>query len=990
MAQTHESHANSRASGSAEVLDGLLLQGTTDEVRQRYHSLEERALTTSFGALEEDIIMLDTETTGLSFRNNELIEIAAARISGRTIVNTFRTFVHPTGPIPAEIQALTGITNVDVTDAPRAVDAVAALAEFVDGQPIVAHNATFDRTFIERVPGGTGVSDTWIDSLSLSRIALPRLRSHRLSDMAQAFGCDAVTHRAMADVEALCGMWRIMLLGLSDIPAGVLEQIAGMHEEVPWTYRPLLNYVAQGQGGTRLPLKDVRRTLLDEIEQSRKEDAAELTQLAARPVAQEVSDAFSAHGLVADMYESYEMRSEQLTMAQEVRSAFASSTHRAIEAGTGVGKSMAYLVPAVLFAQENGIGVGVATKTNALADQLMAHELPALDATLPGGVSFCNLKGYDHYPCLRRIQMATQRALPLERVSLEGRSEEAVAGDMLTALAVCLSYACQSPEGDLDALGIRWRYVPRDMVTASSSECLRSRCPFYPRECFVHGARRRAACSDVMVTNHSLLLRDVALEGAILPPIRHWIVDEAHSFEQEARRQWAKECSAEAAHSAFTTLGGINTGVLGGLLARSTKLDGSTLVAGLLTKAASLVLQASVRTTSLFEAIHELSALAQGGGAYDNTTLWIDDTVRNTQQWATVEIEAAQASEALGQATKALDEAEQALKAEAPNMAADLSDGTRSLKSLHEALKLVVLEPDNSYVCSAELYRAKKRMGRERLVAEKLNVGSDLAQNWYPEQLSVIYSSATMAVGKSFEHFNHAIGFDELPPENHRELCLSSSYDFDKNMSVVVASDLPAPNDRNYLQALEDLLFDVHKSMEGSVLTLFTNRREMELVYRSLSPRLRAIGLELACQERSASARHLRERFVAEQSLSLFALKSFWEGFDAGGDTLRCVVIPKLPFASPHDPLVRERELREQRAWWRYSLPEAVISVKQAAGRLIRSSTDTGILVLADSRICTKRYGQTFLSALPTNNTLKLESANVGRYIAMWRRTHEK
>ena len=128
---------------------------------------------------------------------------------------------------------------------------------------------------------------------------------------------------------------------------------------------------------------------------------------------------------------------------------------------------------------------------------------------------------------------------------------------------------------------------------------------------------------------------------------------------------------------------------------------------------------------------------------------------------------------------------------------------------------------------------------------------------------------------------------------------------------------------------------------------------------------------------------------MAEKSLSLMALRSFWEGFDASGETLRCVVIPKLPFASPNDPLVRERDLREDRAWWKHSLPEAVISVKQAAGRLIRSASDTGVLVLADSRLCSKGYGKLFIASLPSRSVTRLESANVGRFIETWRRGHE-
>ena len=142
-------------------------------------------------------------------------------------------------------------------------------------------------------------------------------------------------------------------------------------------------------------------------------------------------------------------------------------------------------------------------------------------------------------------------------------------------------------------------------------------------------------------------------------------------------------------------------------------------------------------------------------------------------------------------------------------------------------------------------------------------------------------------------------------------------------------------------------------------------------------------------QERGAATKQLRNTFLSQTSLSLFALKSFWEGFDATGDTLRCVVIPKLPFASPNDPLSKERDIRENRSWWNHSLPEAVISVKQAAGRLIRSSKDVGVLVLADSRLMTKGYGKQFLHSLPTENYTALDASHIGRYIELWRSSHK-
>ena len=967
-----------------DLLGQLLLPTTPSRVRSQYLTLAERASQHDFGPLEEDLVVLDTETTGLSFRDCELIEIAAARISGKRVVERFSTFVNPSRPIPPEIQQLTGIRAVDVADAPSATDAIAQLADFVSGSPVLAHNATFDRTFVEKVPGGSEVSDVWIDTLALSRMALPLLKSHRLSDMAAAFGCDSVTHRAMDDVDALCGMWPIILMGLCDLPQGLLGMLSEMHKEVDWPFRPILAHLATEQGVAQFSLKAVRHDLIADVGWHTRVDAAEADGPLSVPTVQEISDAFAPGGLVARMYDVYERRPEQEAMAQEIRQALESCTHRAIEAGTGVGKSMAYLVPAVKFAQRNGITIGIATKTNALTDQLVSHELPALDAALPDGVTFMSLKGYDHYPCLNRLQRSITADLPLDRVSV-GRGSDSAASDMLTAIAVTFASVCQTAEGDLDTLGIRWRFVPRGMLSTTPSECQRTRCPFFPNECMVHGARRRASCADVVVTNHSLLLRNVTADGRILPPIRHWIVDEAHGFESEARRQWAVEVSGDDVRASFEKLGGIKTGTIHTLFGQLTGHEGATLPTRLLTKLAASASRATVSTADVFEALHELGSVAGPSGGYDNQTLWIDDTVRQSPAWAGLSEAMLRAMDCLDEAAKDAAEAIEALVDVSPQLGGDLKEAAGFLAVLRDSLSLIEAGEDHTYVYSARLSRRRRDMGTEALVAEKVDVGSDLASRWLPEMMSVTFTSATMAVGSSFEHFDHAVGLDQLESEAHRSLHLNSSFDFDRNMSVVVCRDMPAPGTREYLSALEDLLFDVHKAMGGSVLTLFTNRREMELVYDALAPRLAAVGLQVDCQERGSSPRRLRERFMADKSRSLMALKSFWEGFDAAGDTLRCVVIPKLPFANPNDPLVCERDLREDRSWWRYSLPEAVLSVKQAAGRLIRTGTDAGIVVFADSRVATKRYGQQFVRSMPSTTCMQLERANVGRFIETWR-----
>ncbi|OUP10440.1 helicase C-terminal domain-containing protein [Collinsella sp. An2] len=962
------------------TIDEAVLPGTPAFVVEAYASLAERAKTREFGLLEEDVIILDTETTGLSAQENELIEISAARLSRGQVAERFDTFVKPHALIPPEITQLTHITNADVAHAPSAREAVADLVEFVQGRPVVAHNATFDRTFIESVRGGVNVSDIWIDSLALSRIALPRLASHKLSFIAEVFGCSSVSHRANDDVDALAGVWHILLTALSDLPAGLAARLADMHPDVPWSYRPIFSYLAQETPGAIFSLAAARTEVVNADQAPDKVDADDLPRLDL-PRADEVEAAFAPGGLVNRMYPCYEPRAEQIEMAVEVRDALATSTHRVIEAGTGVGKSIAYLVPLAQAAKRNHITVGVATKSNNLADQLMFHELPRLARELDGGLSYCALKGYDHYPCLRKLER-------MSRSATEIRTTRDPA-DTLTAVAVIYAYVCQSPDGDLDSLGIRWRSVNRQDLTTGSRECARRLCPFFPDRCLVHGARRRAARADVVVTNHSLLFRNVAADGKILPPIRHWVVDEAHAVEREARRQWAITVSADESRTVFERLGSERSGALGQITRDLAGSDAATLYMGLTAKAVAAVNRASIAMAGVFDGIRELAGAARSGG-YDLTNTWVGPEVRESEAWQRFCVPAQVALDALEQADRSLVSLIEAVGQERPDAAADVADGERRLKELADGLKLVVEGEDDRYVYSFQVNRRLKA-GGEALTAERLDIGEALAEQWLPEVKSAIFTSATISISGSFDHFNHAIGLDRLPKGTSRTLHLDSSYDFDSNMAVVVAGDLPDPRSRDaYLSALEHLLVDVHRAMGGSTLTLFTNRRDMEDLYERVEPVLAADGLELNCQLRGSSPKRLRDRFLSERSSSLFALKAFWEGFDASGETLRCVVIPKLPFASPTDPLSCERNLREDRAWARYALPEAVLEVKQAAGRLIRSSSDTGVLVLADSRLVSKGYGKKFLTSLPVSSYQRIDAAQVGHYLELWRRSHER
>jgi ATP-dependent DNA helicase DinG len=947
----------------APALEALLIPGTDDDVVQRYATLAERAKEATFGTAEPEYVVLDTETTGFDPHSDALIEIAAARVSGPRILERFSTFVDPGRPIPALISELTGISDADVAGAPDAARAVKQLIEFVGDCAVIAHNAPFDHSFIAaNAPHRCALVDEqpWIDTVELARIALPRLKQYNLMMLSEAFGVTPSTHRAIDDVEALCGIWRVLLVALSDLPQGLPRFLAELFPQTEWHLRAAFELVAwqdEASGGApaRFNLSTTRSERLRTLPTQQKHDAFDLERdfVPLVPVdAQELADAFSYEGLIGGMYPGYEPRGEQVEMACEVARALREGSFTAIEAGTGVGKSVAYLLPQALFAQRNKVTCGIATKTNALLDQLVYQELPRLSALLAGGIQYVALKGYDHYPCLRKLMTLAQEDRAFEHTSAPA------------LVATLLSFVSQSSQGDMDSVSLFWREVARHDVCASADDCLHHKCRYY-HHCLLHGARKLAQNADIVVTNHALLFCDVMADNGILPPIRHWVVDEAHAVEDEARRQLSVALDTRTVMA--TTDGLLHYGGAFATLRRlAVALNGGGLLVDKVDAAQSEAQALAAISESFFSYVKELCVLGEKS-SYDQIDLWINETVRSSGPWGVV----VSTGRAMATRIDTLWNACRDILAtcaqynELTEAASDLAGLTSELKAERDALVCILDGEDSSYVYSAELNRQLDKH-TDRLVAAQIDIGAVLLEHFYPNEKTVVFASATMAAGESFDYFMQGCGMDRLPPERRNTVQLESSYDFDGNMAVFLPSDLPEPTAPGYGDSLEQLLLEVHQAMGGSVLTLFTNRREMERLYGSLKPQLQAAGLILRCQTRGTSAKRLRDEFLANEQMSLFALRSFWEGFDAPGDTLRCVVIPRLPFSKPTDPLQQERAVRERDAWHRYVLPVAIIDLKQAAGRLIRSSTDTGALILADARLLTKRYGKLFLKALPS------------------------
>ena len=957
---------------TADSIAAFLQPGTDPDVARAYASLAGRAREAVFG-FEDEVALLDLETTGFDAGRDEIIEAAVIIARGPEVLHRWSTLVRPTRPIPHETTQLTGIDDHAVADAPAIEHAGIELAAMIGQRPIVAHNAAFDRAFLAaagfdspRLPG------SWMDSLQAVRLALPRLRSHRLVDLARAFGLpEGREHRAADDTEALFGVWRIALTALADLPPAVLRELAEIAARTPgWTLAPLLAHLA---APVSAPAFDLRRLRNDRLRTERVVELADAAEVVLRtPDAAEVLAEFGPDGVVGRMYEGYEARGEQARMAEVVLEAFSHGRCAAVEAGTGVGKSVAYLVPAARYALTNGVPVGVATKTNTLMDQLVHRELPRLTEALDVGLRYAALKGYEHYVCLRKLQQLLDQP-PTDP-------------ETAAALGMLLTWTAQTAWGDKEAVNLHWPPDLRPRVLASFADCTKKRCRFYPGQCYLHGARRRAGSAHIVVTNHSLLFRDLTADGGILPPIRHWIVDEAHAAEAEARDQ----LSVGVGHADLVgLLAALHAKGRGGsldALRGKVPLDGEDApgTLALIDEMRQGVEQAATIATSFFDFVKDLGVTMPGG--YDRTQMRVTAGVREGGAWGIAAGVGRSLAKRLDTVLALGRKIVTALEADPETFGdqkADLVGQLSGVAEQLEGLTTVLDGTDERFVYALAADRRRDRPS-ERLDAYLLDVGEELAERLYPKVFSVVYTSATIAAGSDFSHFERSVGLDRLAGSGFRTLRLESSYDFERQMAVFVPTDLPEPCQPSaraypaYLDALEQLLFGVHTALGGSVLTLFTNRRDMDELYRRLAEPLERNGLRLLVQARGVSRKRIADEFIADEKMSLFATKSFWEGFDAKGDTLRCVVVPRLPFGPVNDPVLEERRDRDAGWWEHYYLPEAVLELKQAAGRLIRSSTDEGCLVLADTRLIgPKPYAPRFLDALPVREVARLPVAEL-------------
>ncbi len=660
----------------------------------------------------------------------------------------------------------------------------------------------------------------------------------------------------------------------------------------------------------------------------------------------------SSGGPFNTLFPHFEERHGQMKMVEHVSGAFNNDEHVLIEAGTGIGKSLAYLIPSAGWALNNNEKVVISTNTINLQEQLLYKDIPDLKRASGLDFKYTLMKGRGNYICLNRLNEAKQDLFALIDDD-EVEQFNAIEGWLETTDDVSLSNLPFMPKPSL------W-----EKINSQPGTCLGGACAFFS-ECYVNRARRHAAEAHIIVTNHHYVLADAQSNSsgaALLPPYQRVIFDEAHNLESSATSFFTKNVTLAAV---LRILNSLYTGARKkkGYLVYLMNRD----IRGLESRVIPImdfVRQARSAAFELFSGIDEFIAALNAANEDNPVSLFeVTDELRNHAMWDACVLKRIDAfyKSCSRLVNGLLDIRAHLAKGGNERYVRQVEGLTGRLIETTEAIDKFLGENDETWV---RWIQKKREAG---IVVALVEVGDVLNELLFSRMKSLVLTSATLTVDDRFDFIKSRLHIGD----SAQSVILESSFDYDRQMVVLIPQNGPGPNQPRYIESLACSITSVLRKTHGKAFVLFTSYTILNRVFDLVKNALSAEGFVLFRQGDETRSR-LMERFRGDIHSVLFGTESFWEGVDAPGETLECVIITKLPFKVPTEPIIRARiEKIKQRGgnpFLEYYVPLAVIKMKQGIGRLIRNRSDRGIIVILDNRLLVKSYGSLFLHSIPTVN----------------------
>ncbi|MBV7507109.1 ATP-dependent DNA helicase DinG [Bacillus sp. sid0103] len=909
-------------------------------------------------------VVIDLETTGnIPKKGDKIIQFAAVVIENGKITEKFSSLVNPKKSIPLFIEELTGLNNDMVKDAPLFSEIAEKVMTLLDGAYFVAHNVLFDLSFLQEEliqSGQEGFFGPVLDTVEMARILYPTADGYKLSDLAER---EKLTHdrphQADSDAQVTAELFLILLDRMTSLPIVTLKQLAhlsgGLKSDLQQFLDELL--VNKDDALERLP-ESIE--IFKELALKRLPDPTGST--ANGSEYQYPATESDKIDLVSKAFDAFEKRTGQFAMMDTVYQAFQSERHSVIEAGTGVGKSLGYLLPIAYFSRQNRLPIVVSTHTIHLQEQLLKNEIPLLAKLLPFHLNFVLLKGRNHYISLEKFKQ-----------TLEEENDNYDTG--LTKMQI-LVWLIETETGDRDELNLSsggqifWNKIKNEPAIFLQNQEWQDR-DFYLR------AKRKVQAADIIITNHSLLLSDIKGEGTILPDFSYAIIDEGHHFEKAASQFFGHTLDYLSTRLTLSQFGLYEQKQLFYEMEKLIDtVSGKNEILTPTTKINQLMADLTFETDELFQLIaHFARAKMSNKKGINRTKVRFSANDEAKEKKALIH-SAERFAFLLKDLYSEISDRLEWIKKESNSLSRSDENKLEEILSFQcelAELRVTVIDSFLKLTNDVKWIEIDIRSPQNvtTFMVQPTSVAGQLKEQFFQLKKAVVFTSATLTVNKSFDYFIKEIGLD---PNETIQVNIPSPFAYNHQVQLLIPEDLPEINSvslDDYVISITEHIITIAEATKGRMLLLFTAYDMLKKTYELIKESGFLHDYAMIAQGITSGSRtRLTRNFQRYDKALLLGTSSFWEGVDIPGEDLSCLVIVRLPFSPPDDPLTEAKcqliEKRGGNSFSEYSLPEAILRFKQGFGRLIRTENDRGIIVVFDKRIVTTKYGKAFLKSIPT------------------------
>lgn len=906
----------------------------------------------------DKFVVIDLETTGHSIENGDrIIEIGIVVIENNQITKEFSTFLKPNKIIPPFISNLTGISDEDLEDAPVFSEKANEIKQIIEGSYIVAHNITFDLGFLNgefqshKMPL---IKNQVLDTVELSRVLFPSAPGFKLGQLAEYFDLShRDPHRALSDAYVTAELFLILKEKLYNLPYETITHISKIE---PILKSDLGLLLAERENDLVFSESiDASVTIYRGLAFNSITEPSIESDSISTSYGDFADDVYGADGSLSKLMKNYEQRNGQRHMSDSIYNAFQSKQHALIEAETGTGKSLSYLLPAIYEAVKTGNRIVISTFTIQLQSQLIDEEIPLIKKLLPFDFKIALLKGKRHY-------------ISLEKFEKELNANTHDNYDIALTKAIILVWLIETKTGDIDEITLPSSgYYFFNKISTDAEGKFNPSSPWFLYS-YYQKAKEHAQKADILITNHALLCTDMFNDYSFIPKYEKIIIDEAHHFETTASHNYGlrldystmvyvlNQLGAKEEDGWFDTVTKNNPVItdyisteIWDTLYNDTKYEADQLFRSLfeyvLHQKAETAISDIGRIQYRFENENETKAWSNILEKVNRLAYLFRDMIHILSQI---------------ESSATLDKHEQE----------QLNKYIETFQNYIDSLEELFISKNTiEYVkwIEAEAYGAKNAV---YLYSEPIDMSNLLNKDFFDIKDSVILTSATLTMRNSFSFIEKRLG---LPQERLIKERIESPFSYNDQVQLLVPNDFPDikyGQQDDYIYSVTEAILSLAEVTGGRMLVLFTSYDMLRRTYYLLKDTIETGQFTLIAQGISSGSRsRLKKNFQTFERSILLGTSSFWEGIDIPGEDLSCLVIARLPFEPPSHPVYEAKSAKlksdGKNPFFDLALPNAVLRFKQGFGRLIRSTHDRGIVFVCDARIVKARYGSFFTKSIP-------------------------